>query len=149
MKNAKNILVAAMMSMTIATYANAKTLNNTSAHILASVEEKVKVSGANVVLPASLPALESETPVAVSNVNEAYSFSAQQKAAIVGLSFRKAASVEEKVKVSLASKVLPASLPVLESPAPVAVKIVNDTNKHSAQQKAAIVGLSLKSNTTK
>jgi hypothetical protein len=35
MKNAKNILVGAMVAMTIATYANA----NTSAHIL-TVEEK-------------------------------------------------------------------------------------------------------------
>ena len=149
MKNAKNILVGLMMSVTIGTYANAKSLNNTSAHILASVEEKVKVSVANNLLPASLPVLESAAPVEVKNVNGTYNFSAQQRAAIVGLSLYKSVSVEEKVKVSIANRVLPASLPVLESPAPVAQKNVNDTNKHNAQQKAAIVGLSLKSNTTK
>ena len=43
MKNAKNVIVATMMAMTIATYANATTVNKTSVHILASVEEKVKV----------------------------------------------------------------------------------------------------------
>jgi len=149
MKNAKNVIVGAMMVMAIATYANAMSSNNTSVHILASVEEKVKVSSANTVLPAYLPVLESETPVAVSNVNEAYNLSASQKAAIVGLSFGKSVSFEEKAKVSGANKVLPVSAPVLDSPAPAAVKNVNDTNKHSALQKAAIVGLQLKSNTTK
>ena len=93
MKNAKNVIVGAMMAMTIATYANANTLNKTSVHILASVEEKGKVSGVN--------------------------------------------------------KVLPVSLPVLETPAPNAAKVSTDTNKQNANQKAAIVGLQLKSNTTK
>ena len=93
MKNAKNVIVGAMMAMTIATYANANTLNKTSVHILASVEEKGKVSGVN--------------------------------------------------------KVLPVSLPVLETPAPHVAKNSTDTNKQNANQKAAIVGLQLKSNTTK
>lgn len=94
MKNAKNVIVGAMMAMTIATYANANTLNKTSVHILASVEEKVKVS-------------------------------------------------------SVMNKVLPVTLPVLETPAPNAAKVSTDINKQSANQKAAIVGLQLKSNTTK
>ncbi|WP_138475340.1 hypothetical protein [Dyadobacter bucti] len=88
MKNAKNILVGAMMAMTIATYANA----NTSAHIL---------------------------------------------------------TVEEKVKLNVLNKALPASAPVLESPAPQRDKATSDINKHSATQKAAIVGLQLSSSATK
>ncbi|TDE15388.1 hypothetical protein [Dyadobacter psychrotolerans] len=87
MKNTKNMLVGAMIAMTIATYANA---NNTSLH-----------------------------------------------------------TIEEKTKVSVVNSVLPVSLPVLETPAPVAVKITNDTNKHNAVQKAAIVGLQLKSQSAK
>lgn len=93
MKNAKNIIVGAMIAMTISTYTNASNSNNASAHILASAEEKGKVLSAG--------------------------------------------------------KFLPASLPVLESPAPQIVKNSTDTNKHNANQKAAIVGLQLKSNTTK
>jgi len=93
MKNAKNVIVGAMMAMTIATYANANTLNNTSVHISATVEEKAKVISVY--------------------------------------------------------KVLPVSLPVLETPAPQVAKISNDTNKQSAHQKAAIVGLELKSTSTK
>ncbi|WAC13722.1 hypothetical protein [Dyadobacter pollutisoli] len=57
--------------------------------------------------------------------------------------------VEEKVKVAVLNNALPAALPVLETPAPQNAKATNDTNKHSATQKAAIVGLQLKSNTTK
>ena len=87
MKNAKNIIAAAMMAMTIATYANANTNINTT--------------------------------------------------------------VEEKSKVTAAINTLPASLPVLESPAPQVVKSSNDTNKQNAHQKAAIVGLELKSTSTK
>ena len=86
MKNAKSMIVAAMMAMTIATYANAE--------------------------------------------NSTYKF-------------------EEKARVTLLSSALPASLPVLDSPAPQAAKSTVDTNKHTAAQKAAIVGLQLKSNTTK
>ena len=56
-------------------------------------------------------------------------------------------TVEEKVKVSGLSKALPTSLPVLESPAPQKAKNSIDTNNHSASQKAAIVGLQLKSTT--
>jgi len=87
MKNAKNIIAAAMMAMTIATYANANTNINTT--------------------------------------------------------------VEEKSKVTAAINTLPASLPVLESPAPQVVKSSNDTNKQNAVQKAAIVELQLKSQSTK
>ena len=54
-------------------------------------------------------------------------------------------TVEEKVKVTGLNKALPTSLPVLESPAPQKAKNSIDTNNHSASQKAAIVGLQLKS----
>ncbi|NIJ53742.1 hypothetical protein [Dyadobacter arcticus] len=86
MKNTKSMIVAAMMAMTIATYANAG--------------------------------------------NSTY-------------------KVEEKVRVSVLNKALPVSLPVLESPAPQTAKLTVDTNKHSAAQKAAIVGLQMKSVSTK
>ncbi|KQS26879.1 hypothetical protein [Dyadobacter sp. Leaf189] len=56
---------------------------------------------------------------------------------------------EEKTKVGVSSAALPASLPVLESPAPQKDKLTIDTNKHNAAQKAAIVGLQLKSNSAK
>lgn len=88
MKNAKNVIVAAIMVMTIATYANANTLNRTSLHILASVEEKVKVSDVNKVLPVSLPVLESPAPNAVKKGNDINKPSAQQKAAIVELKLK-------------------------------------------------------------
>ncbi|MCE6987743.1 hypothetical protein [Dyadobacter sp. CY323] len=52
---------------------------------------------------------------------------------------------EEKVRISVINKSLPAALPVLESPAPQVVRNTVDTNKHTAAQKAAIVGLQLKS----
>jgi len=58
-------------------------------------------------------------------------------------------TVDEKTKVSVVNSVLPVSLPVLETPAPVVVKITNDTNKQTAAQKAAIVGLNLKSQSAK
>lgn len=58
-------------------------------------------------------------------------------------------TVEEKTKVALVNNTLPASAPVLDSPAPQKVKNTPDTNNHSAAQKAAIVGLQLKSVTTK
>lgn len=56
---------------------------------------------------------------------------------------------EEKVKVAVLNNALPAAAPVLDSPAPQKVKNSVDTNNHSAAQKAAIVGLQLKSVTTK
>ncbi|MCE7038776.1 hypothetical protein [Dyadobacter sp. CY312] len=87
MKNAKNMIAAAMMVLTIATYANANTTINTS--------------------------------------------------------------VEEKGKVSVLTNTLPATLPVLETPAPQVVKSSNDTNKQNAVQKAAIVELQLKSQSAK
>jgi hypothetical protein len=87
MKNAKNIIAAVLMTMTIATYANANTTINTS--------------------------------------------------------------VDEKGKVSAVINTLPTSLPVLETPAPQVVKSSNDTNKHNAIQKAAIVELKLKSQSAK
>jgi hypothetical protein len=91
MKNTKTILVGAMMAMTIAVSTNANNVNAGQLYSATSADEKIKVTGAN--------------------------------------------------------NVLPASLPVLETPAPQSVKITNDTNKHSAEQKAAIVGLQLKSST--
>lgn len=57
-------------------------------------------------------------------------------------------TVEEKTKVAVVNNTLPATAPVLESPAPQKVKNTPDTN-YSAAQKAAIVGLQLKSVTTK
>ena len=86
MKNAKNMLVVAMMALTTAAYANVNNATYTS---------------------------------------------------------------EEKVKVAVLNNALPAALPVLETPAPQNAKTTNDTNKHSATQKAAIVGLQLKSNSAK
>jgi hypothetical protein len=86
MKNTKTMIVAAMMAMTIATYASAE--------------------------------------------NSTY-------------------KVEEKARITVMDKALPASLPVLESPAPQSEKLTVDTNKHSAAQKAAIVGLQLKSASAK
>jgi hypothetical protein len=58
-------------------------------------------------------------------------------------------TVEEKIKVAVVNNTLPVSAPVLDSPAPQKVKNTTDTNNHSAAQKAAIVGLQLKSVTTK
>jgi hypothetical protein len=86
MKNAKNMLVVAMMALTTAAYANVNNATYTT---------------------------------------------------------------EEKVKVAVLNNALPAAAPVLDSPAPQKVKNTIDTNNHSATQKAAIVGLQLKSVTTK
>ncbi|KAA0993690.1 hypothetical protein [Dyadobacter aurulentus] len=58
-------------------------------------------------------------------------------------------TIEEKTTVAVLNKALPVSLPVLDSPAPQKDKLTVDTNKHSADQKAAIVGLQLKSNSAK
>jgi hypothetical protein len=86
MKNAKTMIAAAMMVMSIATYANAN--------------------------------------------NSTYTF-------------------EEKGRLAILDKALPASVPVLDSPAPQKEKLTVDTNNHNAAQKAAIVGLQLKSNSAK
>ena len=88
MKNAKNVIVGALMVMTIATYANANTLNTTSVHIFASAEEKIKTSSANSVLPASLPVLDSPAPLAEKNVTDANKYNAEQKAALVELKLK-------------------------------------------------------------
>ncbi|CAG5068741.1 hypothetical protein DYBT9623_01473 [Dyadobacter sp. CECT 9623] len=56
---------------------------------------------------------------------------------------------EEKTRVAVLDKALPASLPVLDSPAPQKDKLTVDTNKHNADQKAAIVGLQLKGSSAK
>ncbi|MCF0069034.1 hypothetical protein LZD49_01040 [Dyadobacter sp. CY261] len=58
-------------------------------------------------------------------------------------------TVEEKIKVAVVSNALPASAPAIETPAPQKEKLANDTNNHSAAQKAAIVDLQLKSVTMK
>lgn len=81
MKNTRNMLVAALMAMTIATYANA----NNSAYTL---EEKVKVTGLSKALPASLPVLESPAPQKAKNSVDTNNHSATQKAAIVGLQLK-------------------------------------------------------------
>jgi hypothetical protein len=77
-------------------------------------------------------------------------------AALMGLTIAASANAnnltynaEEKGRVVILNKALPASLPVLESPAPLKEKLNVDTNKHTAAQKAAIVGLQLKSTATK
>ncbi|MCF2488897.1 hypothetical protein [Dyadobacter sp. CY347] len=80
MKNTRNMLVAALMAMTFATYANA---NNTAY----TVEEKVKVTGLKS-LPASLPVLESPAPQKAKNSVDTNNHSASQKAAIVGLQLK-------------------------------------------------------------
>lgn len=85
MKNAKNVIVGVLMMMTVASYANANSMNGTSANILASTEDKVKVSGVNRILPATLPVLESPAPVVVKNERDTNKYSAEQKAAIVEL----------------------------------------------------------------
>ena len=85
MKNAKNLIVAAMMVLTIATYANANNLNN---NISARLEEKVKVAGVKNVLPAALPVLETPAPHAVKNVTDTNKLSAEQRAAIVELQLK-------------------------------------------------------------
>jgi hypothetical protein len=58
-------------------------------------------------------------------------------------------TTEDKAKVSVAVNPLPTTLPILESPAPQVEKKSNDSNKQNAIQKAAIVELQLKSQSTK
>jgi len=82
MKNTKSIIAAAMMAMTIATYASA---NNSVNNI--SVEDKATVSVLNKALPASIPTLESPAPAAKINADNNKQ-SAAQKATIVGLKLK-------------------------------------------------------------
>lgn len=58
-------------------------------------------------------------------------------------------AVEDKATVSVLNKALPSNIPALESPAPQNAKVNADINKQSAAQKATIVGLKLKSISTK
>ncbi len=58
-------------------------------------------------------------------------------------------TADEKAKVSNTINTLPETLPVLDTPAPQAEKKSIGTNKQNAEQKAAIVGLKLKSQSTK
>ncbi|QRQ99657.1 hypothetical protein [Dyadobacter sandarakinus] len=81
MKNTKNILVGAMLAMTIATYANAS--NN-----VYKAEEKTKVTGLNQSLPVSLPALDGPAPLKEKVALENSKHTAAQKAAIVGLQLK-------------------------------------------------------------
>lgn len=82
MKNAKNILAAVMMTMTIATYANANT------NIDKTVEGKANVNGAVYALPETLPVLESPAPQSEKISNGTNKLNAEQKAAIVGLKLK-------------------------------------------------------------
>ncbi|GGB86343.1 hypothetical protein [Dyadobacter sediminis] len=83
MKNTKSMIAAAMMAMTIATYASARNSVNTIA-----LEDKATVYGANKALPASIPALESPAPQAVKVNADNNKQSAAQKATIVGLQLK-------------------------------------------------------------
>jgi len=87
MKNTKNLIAAAMMAMTIATYANA---NNSVNNI--SVEDKTTVTGVNKVLPANIPTLESPAPQIVKVSADNNKQSAAQKATIVGLKLKSVSS---------------------------------------------------------
>jgi hypothetical protein len=80
MKNTKNILAAAMIAMTITTYANA-TSNN------AVNEDKATVSAIGKALPETVPALETPAPQKA-NVTRNASYSAPQKANIVELKLK-------------------------------------------------------------
>lgn len=80
MKNTKNILVAAMIAMTITTYANA------TSNIVVN-EDKATVSAIGKSLPESVPAIETPAPQkATVSVNQKYS--APQKANIVELKLK-------------------------------------------------------------
>lgn len=81
MKNAKNMLVAALVALTSAAYANVDNSTYT-------VEEKVKVALVSNTLPASAPALDSPAPQNVKNTTDTNTHNAAQKAAIVGLQFK-------------------------------------------------------------
>jgi len=83
MKNTKSMIAAAMMAMTIATYANA----NNSVHTIA-VEDKATVSVLNKALPSNIPALESPAPQNAKVNADINNQSAAQKATIVGLKLK-------------------------------------------------------------
>jgi|GEM_PF-4619649 len=85
MKNAKSILVGAMMVMSISTYADAIKSSNNALHI--SVEEKRNVSVLNKVLPASVTVIETPAPQKGSAV-AAKVLNPAQKAAIVELELK-------------------------------------------------------------
>lgn len=87
MKNAKSILVGALMVMSISTYADAIKSSNNALYI--SVEEKRSVTALDKVLPVSLPVIESPAPQKVS-VASAKQLSAEQKIAIVELELKNA-----------------------------------------------------------
>jgi len=80
MKNTKNILVAAMIAMTITTYANA-----TSTIVMN--EDKATVSAIGKSLPESVPAMETPAPQKA-NVAQNKNYTAPQKANIVELKLK-------------------------------------------------------------
>jgi hypothetical protein len=82
MKNTKTMIAAAMMAMTITTFASANNSVNTI-----SVEDKATVSILNKALPASIPTLETPAPAAKVKA-ESNNQSATQKATIVGLKLK-------------------------------------------------------------
>ncbi len=84
MKNAKQILVGALMVMSISTYADViKTSNN---DIYNSAEEK-SISVINKVLPTSVSPIESPAPQKAAVITEKQ-YTASQKAAIVELELK-------------------------------------------------------------
>ncbi|REA56611.1 hypothetical protein DSL64_26165 [Dyadobacter luteus] len=77
MKNTKNIFAAALMAMTVVTFANA-------------ADEKAKTAVVVNTLPANVPALETPAPQVAKNTTEINNkYNANQKAAIVELTFKK------------------------------------------------------------
>lgn len=76
MKNTKNIFAAALMAMTVVTSANAS-------------DEKAKTTVVVNTLPANVPALETPAPQVTKNTTEINKYNANQKAAIVELTFKK------------------------------------------------------------
>jgi hypothetical protein len=85
MKNAKSVLIGAMVAMSISTYADAINVNNNASHI--SVEEKKSLSILNNVLPVSMPAIETTAPQKVS-VPAVKQPTPEQKAASVELELK-------------------------------------------------------------
>ncbi|HEV7378832.1 MAG TPA: hypothetical protein VGN64_03510, partial [Dyadobacter sp.] len=69
--------------------------------------------------------------------------------AMTVVTFANANSVDEKIKNVVAVNTLPANVPAIETPAPQVAKNTIEINKYNAGQKAAIVELNLKGNTTK
>jgi hypothetical protein len=80
MKNTKNILAAAMIAMTITTYANA------TSNIVVN-EDKAIVSAIGKSLPESVPAMETPAPQKV-NAAQNKNYTAPQKANIVELKLK-------------------------------------------------------------